>query len=122
MGRPDTAAVSGRGARFRSEALLAYGIMRRFGGRDSGIQFAPTFRARPFEVLSPSCYRRHRLESAKDEVRKILDELPDDVSIEEIQDRIRVRQKIRQALEDVAAERLLSEKELEKRMSRWTDK
>ncbi|MGH7860397.1 MAG: hypothetical protein ACREQY_23965 [Candidatus Binatia bacterium] len=62
------------------------------------------------------------MESAKDEVRKILDELPDDVSFEEIQYRIYVRQQIRQGLEDVAAERLLSQEELEKRMSRWTAK
>lgn len=59
------------------------------------------------------------MESTKDEVRKILDELPDDVSIEEIQCRIEVRQKIRRGLEDVAAERLLSHEELKKRMSRW---
>jgi predicted transcriptional regulator len=59
------------------------------------------------------------VESAKQEVQKILDELPDGASLEEIQYRIYVRQKIRQGLEDIEAGRVLTQDEVEKRMSRW---
>ena len=59
---------------------------------------------------------------AKEEVRKLLDQLPDDSSFEDIQYHIYVREKIQRGLEDVRAGRTLSEEEVEQRMSRWLGK
>jgi predicted transcriptional regulator len=58
--------------------------------------------------------------SAKDEVRRILDGIPDDVSFEDIQYHIYVREKIERGLEDVKEGRVISQEEVEQRMRRWT--
>lgn len=60
--------------------------------------------------------------TAKDEVRKLLDQLPEDSSYEDIQYHIYVREKIQKGLEDVEAGRTLSQEEVEQRMSRWLGK
>jgi predicted transcriptional regulator len=60
--------------------------------------------------------------TAKEEVRRMLDRLPDDSSLEDIQYHIYVRQKIEQGLEDVEAGRLLRQEEAERRMSKWLAK
>lgn len=60
--------------------------------------------------------------TAKDEVRKLLDQLPDDSSFEDIQYHIYVREKIQRGLEDVEAGRTLTQEEVEKRMARWLGK
>lgn len=60
--------------------------------------------------------------TAKDEVRKILDKLPDDSSYEDIQYHIYVREKIQRGLEDVQAGRTLTQEEVEQRMARWLGK
>ena len=56
--------------------------------------------------------------TAKDEVRKLLDQLPDDSTFEDIQYHIYVRENIQRGLEDAEAGRLLSQKEVERRMAR----
>ena len=56
---------------------------------------------------------------AKEEVRRLLERLPDDTSLEDIQYHIYVRQKILRGLEDIQAGRTLSEEEFEARMSKW---
>ena len=56
---------------------------------------------------------------AKDEVRKLLDELGDDVSLEEIQYHIYVRQKIEKGREEIRNGRTRSQAEVERRMARW---
>lgn len=56
---------------------------------------------------------------AKEEVRHLLDQLPDDTTLEDIQYHIYVRQKIDSGLDDVAAGRVLTETEFDSRMSRW---
>ena len=58
----------------------------------------------------------------KEEVRRILDELPDDATLEDIQYRIYVRQQIEQGLADAQAGRVLTQAEAEQRMSRWLRK
>jgi predicted transcriptional regulator len=58
--------------------------------------------------------------TAKDEVRRILDGLPEDASFEDIQYHIYVREKIERGLEDVKQGRVLSQEEMERRMRRWT--
>ena len=57
--------------------------------------------------------------TAKEEVRKILDEIPDDASFEDIQYHIYVRDKIARGLEDIEQGRVLSQEEVERRMSKW---
>jgi len=58
---------------------------------------------------------------AKEAVRKMLDKLPEDATFEEIQYHIYVRQKIERGLKDVKEGRVLSQKELERRMSKWLE-
>jgi len=60
--------------------------------------------------------------TAQDEVRKLLDQLPDDSSFEDIQYHIYVREKIQRGLEDLEAGRTLTEEEAEQRMARWLGK
>ena len=57
--------------------------------------------------------------TAKEEVRQILETLPDEASLEDIQYHIYVRQKIQKGLADEAAVRVISEAEVERRMARW---
>ena len=59
------------------------------------------------------------MDTAKEEVRKILDQVPDNSSFEDIQYHIYVRQKIERGLRDVREGRTLSQEEVEQRMSRW---
>ncbi|HEX6984401.1 MAG TPA: hypothetical protein VF170_03445 [Planctomycetaceae bacterium] len=61
------------------------------------------------------------MSTAKDDVRRMLDELPDDASYEDIQYRIYVRQKIEQSL--AAAERgeVVSHEEAKRRLARWLE-
>ncbi len=59
--------------------------------------------------------------SAKEEVQRLLERLPDDASLEDIQYHIYVRQKILRGLEDVEEGRTLSEEEVEARMSKWLE-
>lgn len=60
--------------------------------------------------------------TAKDDVRKLLDDLPDDASLEDIQYHIYVRNKIENGLEDIEEENVLSQDEVEKRMDKWIKK
>ncbi|HEX6728313.1 MAG TPA: hypothetical protein VF078_13255 [Nitrospira sp.] len=59
------------------------------------------------------------MSTAKDEVRKLLDRLPDEASFEDIQYHIYVREKIERGLKDVEEGRVLSHQEVERRMSKW---
>lgn len=56
---------------------------------------------------------------AKEEVRQLLDQLPDDTTLEDIQYHIYVRQKIDRGVDDVSAGHVLSEAEFDARMARW---
>ncbi len=58
--------------------------------------------------------------SAKEEVRRILEVIPDSASFEDIQYHIYVREKIEQGLKDVKEGRVLSQEEMEQRMRQWT--
>ena len=62
------------------------------------------------------------MRTAKKEVRKILDQIPDDASLEDIQYHIYVCQKIERGLQDIDDGRVLSQEQVEKRMSRWIGK
>ncbi len=58
------------------------------------------------------------MSTAKEEVRKILDQIPDNVSFEDIQYHIYVREKIEQGLKDIEEDRIITQEEVEKRMSK----
>jgi predicted transcriptional regulator len=59
--------------------------------------------------------------TAKDSVRQMLDELPDDATYEDIEYRIYVRRKVEQGLEDLREGRVVSHEEVERRMARWLE-
>ena len=67
------------------------------------------------------------MKSAKEEIRELLEQLPEDASLEDIQYHIYVRQKIQNGLEAAREGRLLSQEEVERRMDRvarevvWTE-
>jgi predicted transcriptional regulator len=60
--------------------------------------------------------------TVKEDIRHLLDQLPDDVSLEQIQYHIYVKQKVERSL--AAAERgeVLSQGEVEARMAKWLGK
>lgn len=62
------------------------------------------------------------MSTAKEEVRKILAQISDDASLEDIQYHIYVCQKIERGLKDVDEGRVLSQEEIERRMSRWLER
>lgn len=62
------------------------------------------------------------MESAKQQVQDILEKLPEDASLEDIQYHIYVRQKIEQGLADVAADRVVSHEEVQRRLAKWLSK
>ncbi len=62
------------------------------------------------------------MNTAKEEVKKLLDRIPDDATFEDIQYHIYVREKIEKGLKDVREGRVISQEEVEKRMSKWLGK
>ncbi len=62
------------------------------------------------------------MKSAKDEVRELLDNLPDDASLEDIQYHLYVRQKIQRGLAAAEHGRTIPHEEVVRRMSRWLEK
>lgn len=57
--------------------------------------------------------------TARQEVRKMLSRIPDDSSFEDIQYHIYVREKIERGLKDIKEGRVISQEEVERRMSKW---
>ena len=57
--------------------------------------------------------------TAKQEVRRLLDSIPDDASYEDIQYHIYVREKVERGLEDAAQGRVVSQEEVERWMAKW---
>jgi hypothetical protein len=62
------------------------------------------------------------MKSAKEEVRDLLDKLPDNASLDEIQYHIYVRQKILKGLEADRRGLVVSQDEAERRMAKWLEK
>jgi hypothetical protein len=56
---------------------------------------------------------------AKEVVRELLDGLPEDASLEDIQYHIYVREKVERGLTDVRDGRVLDQAEIERRMAKW---
>ncbi|HET9180707.1 MAG TPA: hypothetical protein VFP59_01130 [Candidatus Angelobacter sp.] len=57
--------------------------------------------------------------SAKQEVRTLLDKLPDNCSIEDIQYHLYVLEKVRRRLDDAALGNTISQEDAEARLSKW---
>jgi predicted transcriptional regulator len=62
------------------------------------------------------------MSTAKQEVQKVLDALPDETTLEDIQYHLFVLQKIERGRQDVAAGRVVSQDEVERRMARWLER
>ena len=58
--------------------------------------------------------------SAKHQVESLLERLPDDCSLEDVQYHLYVIEKIRRGQQRAETEGALSQEEVEKRMERWT--
>lgn len=55
----------------------------------------------------------------KDEVTSLLDRLPDDASIEDVQYHLYVMDKVRKGLESVERDGGLTQEQVEERLSKW---
>jgi predicted transcriptional regulator len=58
---------------------------------------------------------------AKEEVQRLLKQLPENVTFDDIQYHIYVHQKINRGLADIAAGRTISEEEFDRQMSQWLE-
>lgn len=57
--------------------------------------------------------------NAKREALELIQQLPDDSSFEDIQYHLYVREKVEGGLRDLKNRRILSQKEVERRMKKW---
>ena len=62
------------------------------------------------------------MKTAKEEVNELLEQLPEDASLEDIQYHIYVRQKIQKGLEAARQGKVIPQEEVETRMPRWLEK
>ena len=62
------------------------------------------------------------MQSAKMEVSKLIDTLPDDCSLEDIQYHLYVLQKVERGLKDGEAGRTFTQEEVGRRAAKWLDK
>ena len=59
------------------------------------------------------------MSTAKEQVEELLDKLPDDCSIEDIQYHLYVIEKVRNGLEVADSQGALSQEDVERRSSKW---
>ena len=59
------------------------------------------------------------MSTAKQDVERLLNKLPDDSSVEDIQYHLYVLDKVRRGLEDARVNGTLSQEEVETRLSKW---
>lgn len=59
--------------------------------------------------------------TAKEIVRQLLDEMPDDATYRDIEYRIYLRRKVDDGLEDARQGHVLEQDEVETRMAKWLD-
>ena len=62
------------------------------------------------------------MQKVKQEVSKLLNRLPDDCSLEDVQYHLYVLQKIEHGLKDAEEGRIYTQEEIEKRMAKWLEK
>jgi len=68
--------------------------------------------------LTP-CRRNINTRHNTTNTKKLLEQIPDNSTFEDIQYHIYVREKIEHGLKDIQEGRVLSQKEAEKRLSKW---
>ena len=62
------------------------------------------------------------MQKIKQAVSKLLNRLPDDCSLEDVQYHLYVLQKIEHGLKDAEEGRVYTQEEIEKRMAKWLEK
>ena len=62
------------------------------------------------------------MSTAKEDVRGLLDKLPDDCSLEDVQYHLYVVEKIHRGIERAETEGVLSQDEVERKFNKWTSK
>jgi len=62
------------------------------------------------------------MSTAKEEVKALLDKLPDDCSLEDVQYHLYVADKIHRGIERAEKEGALSQDEVERKLGKWTSK
>lgn len=58
----------------------------------------------------------------KEEIKQIIDQLPEDCSIEDVQYTLYVRSKINKGLKDIEEGNVITHEEVEERMRKWFKK
>lgn len=59
------------------------------------------------------------MNSAKEDVEKLLQKLPEDCSVEDVQYHLYVLDKVRRGLEDAHTNGVVSQEDVETRLSKW---
>ena len=62
------------------------------------------------------------MSTAKEEVKALLDKLPDDCSLEDVQYHLYVVEKIHRGIERAAKEGTISQEEVERKLDKWISK
>jgi ribosomal protein S20 len=62
------------------------------------------------------------MQTVKDEVKSLLQKLPDNCTFEDVQYHLYVIEKIQRGIERAEKEGTISQEEIERRMSKWTTK
>ena len=62
------------------------------------------------------------MKTAKQEVKSLLDKLPDDCTLEDIQYHLYAAEKIQRGIERAKSEGTLSQKEVERKFRKWISK
>ncbi len=57
--------------------------------------------------------------TAKEQLRDLIERLPDDCTLEDVQYHLYVQQKVERALDDVRQGRGVTQHEVERRMAKW---
>ena len=84
----------------------------------------------PAVIVSPQTFRRQRwpfgrggynkrVATAKEEIRRFIDTLPDDATWEDVQYSIYVRERIERGRRETAEGQVLDHDEVERRMQKW---
>ena len=60
--------------------------------------------------------------STKEQLRELIERLPDDCTLEDVQYHLYVKQKVERGMADVRQGRVLSQEEVERRMAKWIEK
>ena len=63
-----------------------------------------------------------RMNTAKEEVRKLLDRLPEEASFEDIQYQVYVLDEIRRGSEEIDRGDVVEHEEVKRRLAKWLDK